>query len=61
MVRGTYLPLPVGEDQLLHIINADKHVHTGLREEGGESMVIISGLTLLGEEAVRLSRELASS
>ena len=34
----------------------DVFASAGLREEGGESMVIVSGLALLSEEAIRLDQ-----
>ena len=36
-------------------------LHTGLGEEGGESMIVVRRLALFGEEAVRLERVSAES
>lgn len=63
MARGTYLPCPKQFgmwSELASLVGTEMSTrwvmkHTGLGEEGAESMVGLGGLALLGEETIGLS------
>ena len=58
MVRGTYLPLPSARFVLVLELGGGGGVEsTSLGEEGAEALIRIGGLSLFGEETVRLEEE----